>query len=166
MNIAIVCTNVTYECPVNNTAENTYIAHYHPNDNTVVYSHVAHYCPINNALVYWHVAHDSENRYSVVYKHMFFTDDWEINHQKKKKKKKPNQTNKQQQQQKNPKTNKQTNKQIAETCVSRDCPVNPIFDALRRQTWPSPADAHRGLWGPVETLRQTVDFALLTGLMI
>ena len=42
----------------------------------------------------------------------------------------------------------------------------PTFDALRRQTWPSPVDAHRKLWGPVETLRQTADFALLTGLKI
>ena len=31
----------------------------------------------------------------------------------------------------------------------------PTFDALRRQTWPSPVDAHRKLWGPVETLRYT-----------
>ena len=42
----------------------------------------------------------------------------------------------------------------------------PTFNALRRQTWPSPMDAHRKFWGPVETLRQTVDFALLTGLKI
>ena len=42
----------------------------------------------------------------------------------------------------------------------------PTFDSLRRQTWPSPVDAHRKLWGPAETLRQTVDFALLTGLKI
>ena len=40
----------------------------------------------------------------------------------------------------------------------------PLFDDLRRQTWPSLVDAHRKLWGPVEALRQTVDFALLTGL--
>ena len=40
------------------------------------------------------------------------------------------------------------------------------FDAFRRQTWPSLVDAHRKLWGPVETLRQTVDFALLPGLKI
>ena len=39
----------------------------------------------------------------------------------------------------------------------------PTFDDLRRQTWPSPVDAHRKLWGPVETLRHTADFALLTG---
>ena len=26
----------------------------------------------------------------------------------------------------------------------------PTLDALRRQTWPSPVDAHRKLWGPVE----------------
>ena len=42
----------------------------------------------------------------------------------------------------------------------------PTFDALRRQTWPCPVDAHRKLWGPVETLRQTADFALLTGLKL
>ena len=36
----------------------------------------------------------------------------------------------------------------------------PTFDDLRRQTWPSPVEAHRKLWGPVETLRQTADFAL------
>ena len=29
----------------------------------------------------------------------------------------------------------------------------PIFDALRRQAWPSPVDAHRKLWGTVEILR-------------
>ena len=56
------------------------------------------------------------------------------------------------------------------TCVNcqyfyfpRSCPT---FDTLRRQTWPSPVDAHRKLWGPVEILRQTADFALLTGLKI
>ena len=37
---------------------------------------------------------------------------------------------------------------------------------MRRQTWPSPVDAHRKLWRPVETLRQTADFVLLTGLKI
>ena len=42
----------------------------------------------------------------------------------------------------------------------------PTFDALRRQTLPSPVDVHRKLWGPVETLRQTADFALLTRLKI
>ena len=42
----------------------------------------------------------------------------------------------------------------------------PTFDDLRRQTWPSPVEAHRKLWGPVETLQQTADFALLTGLKI
>ena len=42
----------------------------------------------------------------------------------------------------------------------------PTFDDLRRQTWPSPVNAHRKLWGPVETLQQTADFALLTGLKI
>ena len=40
----------------------------------------------------------------------------------------------------------------------------PTFDALRRRTWPSPVDAHRKFRGPAETLRQTADFALLTGL--
>ena len=58
---------------------------------------------------------------------------------------------------------------------SDECPCNTVphilqscltYDALRRQTWPSPVDAHRKLWGPVETLRQTADFALLTGLKI
>ena len=42
----------------------------------------------------------------------------------------------------------------------------PTFDALRHQTWPTPVDAHRKLWEPVETLRQTADFALRTGLKI
>ena len=42
----------------------------------------------------------------------------------------------------------------------------PTFDALRYQTWPSLVEAHRKLWGLVETLRQTADFALLTGLKI
>ena len=42
----------------------------------------------------------------------------------------------------------------------------PTFDDLRCQTWPSAVEAHRKLWGPVETLRQTADFALLTGLKI
>ena len=42
----------------------------------------------------------------------------------------------------------------------------PTFDTLRCQTWPSPVEAHRKLWGPVETLRLTADFALLTGLKI
>ena len=42
----------------------------------------------------------------------------------------------------------------------------PTFNGLRRQTWPSPVGAHRKLWGPVETLRQTADFALLNGLKI
>ena len=42
----------------------------------------------------------------------------------------------------------------------------PTFDDLRRQTWPSPVEAHRKLWGLVETLRQTADSALLTGLKI
>ena len=55
-------------------------------------------------------------------------------------------------------TGPQTPNHILQSC--------PTFDALRRQTWPSPVDAHRKLRGPVETLRQTVDFALLTGLKI
>ena len=42
----------------------------------------------------------------------------------------------------------------------------PTFDDLRHQTWPSPVEAHRKLWGPVEALRQTANFALLTGLKI
>ena len=42
----------------------------------------------------------------------------------------------------------------------------PTFDALKHQIWPSPVDAHRKLWGPVETPRQTADFALLIGLAI
>ena len=44
-------------------------------------------------------------------------------------------------------------------------PVPPLM-LLRRQTWPSPVGAHRKLWGPVETLRQTADFALPTRLKI
>ena len=55
-------------------------------------------------------------------------------------------------------TGPQTPNHILQSC--------PTFDALRRQTWPSPADAHRKLRGPVETLRQTADFALLNGLKI
>ena len=42
----------------------------------------------------------------------------------------------------------------------------PTFDALRCKTWPSPVDAQRKLWGPVETLQQTAEFALLTRLKI
>ena len=38
------------------------------------------------------------------------------------------------------------------THILQSCPT---FDDMRRQTWPSPVDAHRKLWGPVETLRQT-----------
>ena len=62
---------------------------------------------------------------------------------------------------------------------SDECPCNtvpqppnhilqscPTFDALRRQKWPSPVDARRKLWGPVETLQQTVDITLLTRLKI
>ena len=55
-------------------------------------------------------------------------------------------------------TGLQTPNHIMQSC--------PTFDALRRQTWPSPVEAHRKLGGPVETLRQTVDLALLTGLTI
>ena len=40
----------------------------------------------------------------------------------------------------------------------------PTFNTLRRQTWPSPVDAHTKLWRLVETLRLTADFALLTRL--
>ena len=53
-------------------------------------------------------------------------------------------------------TGPQTPNHILQSC--------PTFDHLRCQTWPSPVDAHRKLWGPVETLRQTADFALLTRL--
>ena len=42
----------------------------------------------------------------------------------------------------------------------------PTFNALKHQTWPSLVDAHRKRWGPIETLWQTVDFTLLTGLKI
>ena len=42
----------------------------------------------------------------------------------------------------------------------------PTFIDLRCQTWPSLVEAHRKLWGPVEALQQTADFALLTGLKI
>ena len=38
-------------------------------------------------------------------------------------------------------TGPQTSNHILQSC--------PTFDALRRQTWPSPVDAHRKLWGPV-----------------
>ena len=55
-------------------------------------------------------------------------------------------------------TGHQTPNHILQSC--------PIFDDLRRNTWPSPLEAHRKLWGPVETLWQTADFALLTGLKI
>ena len=55
-------------------------------------------------------------------------------------------------------TGPQTPNHILQSC--------PTFDDLRRQTWPSPVEPHRKLWGPVETLQQTVDFALLTGLKI
>ena len=55
-------------------------------------------------------------------------------------------------------TGPQTPNHILQSC--------PTFYVLRRQTWPSPVDAHSKLWGLVETLRQTEDFALLTGLKI
>ena len=55
-------------------------------------------------------------------------------------------------------TSPQTPNHILQSC--------PAFDALRSLTWPSLVDAHRKLWGPVETLRQTADFALLTRLKI
>ena len=55
-------------------------------------------------------------------------------------------------------TGPQTPNHILQSC--------PTFDAPRRQTWPSPVDAHRKLWGPVETLRQTANLALLIGLKI
>ena len=45
----------------------------------------------------------------------------------------------------------QTHNHILQSC--------PTFDALRRQTWPSRADGHRQLWGPVETLRQTSPYS-------
>ena len=55
-------------------------------------------------------------------------------------------------------TGSQTPNHILQSC--------PTFHDLRHQTWPSPVEAHRKLWGPVETVRQTADFALLTGLKI
>ena len=57
-------------------------------------------------------------------------------------------------------TGPQTPNHILQSC--------PTFDSLRHQTWPSSVDSHmhRKLWGPVETLGQTADFALLTGLKI
>ena len=55
-------------------------------------------------------------------------------------------------------TGPQTPNHILQSC--------PTFGTLRRQTRPSPVDAHRKLWGPVETLRQTADFATLIGLKI
>ena len=55
-------------------------------------------------------------------------------------------------------TGPQTPNHILQSC--------PTFEDLRCQTWPSPVEAHRKLWGPVKTLRQTLDFALLTGLKI
>ena len=55
-------------------------------------------------------------------------------------------------------TGPQTPNHILQSC--------PTFDSLRRQTWPSPVDAHRKLWEPVETLLQTEDLTLLTGLKI
>ena len=55
-------------------------------------------------------------------------------------------------------TGNRTHNHILQSC--------PTFGALRRQTWPSPVGAPRKLWGPVETLQQTPDFALLNGLKI
>ena len=55
-------------------------------------------------------------------------------------------------------TGPQTPNHILQSC--------PTFHDLRRQTWSSPVEARRKLWGPVETLRQTADFALLTCLKI
>ena len=55
-------------------------------------------------------------------------------------------------------TDSQNSNHILQSC--------PTFDALRRQTWPSPVDALRKLWEPVETLWQTADYALLTRLKI
>ena len=55
-------------------------------------------------------------------------------------------------------TDPQTPNHILQSC--------PTFDSLRRQTWPSPKDAHSKLSGPVETLRQIEDFALLTGFVV
>ena len=55
-------------------------------------------------------------------------------------------------------TGPQTPNHILQSC--------PTFDDLRRQTWSSLVEAHRKLWGPVETLRQPADFVLLTGLKI
>ena len=55
-------------------------------------------------------------------------------------------------------TGPQTPNHILQSCTT--------LDALRCQTWPSPVDAHRKLLRPVETLRQTADFSLLTVLKI
>ena len=55
-------------------------------------------------------------------------------------------------------TGPQTPNHILQSC--------PTFDDVRHQTWPSPVEARRKLWGPVETLRQTADFVLLIGLKI
>ena len=41
--------------------------------------------------------------------------------------------------------------------------LRPTFDSLRRQTWPSPVEAHREPWDPAKTLRLTADCVLLTG---
>ena len=62
----------------------------------------------------------------------------------------------------------------SDQCPSGTCPQTPnhilqscpTFDDLRRQTWPSPVEAHRKLWGPADALWETVDFALLTRLKI
>ena len=55
-------------------------------------------------------------------------------------------------------TGPQTANHILQSC--------PTFNDLRHQTWPSPVEAHRKLWEPAETLFQTADFALFTGLVI
>ena len=55
-------------------------------------------------------------------------------------------------------TGSQTPNHILKSCTT--------FYDLRRQTWSRLVEAHRNLWGPVEALRQTADFALLTGLKI
>ena len=44
--------------------------------------------------------------------------------------------------------------------------ILPHFQWLETPDMAQSGEAHRKLWGPVETLRQTADFALLTGLKI
>ena len=48
-------------------------------------------------------------------------------------------------------TGPQTPNHILQSC--------PTLDALRCQTWPSPVDTHRKLWGLVETLWQTKPYS-------